>query len=96
MLGSDAARIRRLAKYLDGFATAFVRDAQVNNAQRYVRGLLSDAKRKNMEGMLHRLADPGQYQTLQHFITHSTWSAGAIWDRLREVDAGSPRAVPRR
>jgi len=85
VLGSDAARIRRLAKYLDGFATAFVRDAQVDNAQRYVRGLLSDAKRKNMEGMLHRLADPGQYQTLQHFITHSTWSARSIWDRLREL-----------
>jgi SRSO17 transposase len=84
VLGSDAARIRRLAKFLDGFATAFVRGAQLDNAQRYVRGLLSDAKRKNMEGMLHRLADPGQYQTLQHFITHSTWSADAIWERLRE------------
>jgi SRSO17 transposase len=48
-----------------------------------VRGLLSDAKRKNMEGMLQRLSDPGQYQTLQHFITHSTWRADAVWQALR-------------
>jgi SRSO17 transposase len=67
-----------------GFAGCFVRDSQPGNAHRYVRGLLSDAKRKNMEGMLHRLCDPGQYQTLQHFITHSTWQADAIWQRLRE------------
>jgi SRSO17 transposase len=48
-----------------------------------VRGLLSDAKRTNMDGMLQRLSDPGQYQTLQHFITHSTWSAETIWEQLR-------------
>ena len=82
---SDSAvnRLKRLAKYLDGFAGCFVRDGQTGNAHRYVSGLLSDAKRKNMEGMLHRLSDPGQYQTLQHFITHSTWQADAIWQRLR-------------
>jgi SRSO17 transposase len=38
-----------------------------------------------MEGMLQRISDPGQYQTLQHFITHSTWSAEAVWQRLREL-----------
>ena len=83
MLGNDVRRLKRLAKYVEGFASAFVRGGQTDSAQRYVRGLLSDAKRKNMEGMLHRLRDPGQYQTLQHFITHSTWDAGAIWRRLR-------------
>ncbi len=83
LLIGDAFRVRRLAKFLDGFATAFVRGAQSDSAQRYVRGLLSDAKRKNMEGMLRRLADPGQYQALQHFITHSTWRSEPIWERLR-------------
>ncbi len=68
---------------MEGFAGAFVRGGQTDSAQRYVRGLLSDAKRKNMEGMLHRLRDPGQYQTLQHFITHSTWDAAAIWRQMR-------------
>jgi SRSO17 transposase len=82
--GDDVRRLKRLAKYVEGFASGFVRGGQTDSAQRYVRGLLSDAKRKNMEGMLHRLRDPGQYQTLQHFITHSTWQASEIWRRLRE------------
>jgi SRSO17 transposase len=76
-------RLERLAKYVDGFARAFVRGGQSGSAHRYVSGLLSDAKRKNMEGMLERLSNPGQYQTLQHFITHSTWPAAAVWDQLR-------------
>jgi SRSO17 transposase len=80
---SDVNLLKRLTKFLDGFAGAFVYGGQAGNALRYVRGLLSDAKRKNMEGMLQRLSDPGQYQTLQHFITHSTWRADAIWHALR-------------
>ncbi len=84
MLRSDTQLLQRLAKFIDGFAGAFVRGGQSGNAHRYVRGLLGDAKRKNMEGMLRRLSDPGQYQTLQHFITHSTWSADEVWHRLRE------------
>ena len=83
MLRADVNLLKRLTKFLDGFAGAFVRGGQTGNALRYVRGLLSDAKRKNMEGMLQRLSDPGQYQTLQHFITHSTWRADAIWQELR-------------
>ncbi|MGA1354814.1 MAG: transposase, partial [Candidatus Limnocylindrus sp.] len=75
--------MKRLTKFLDCFAGSFVRGGQSGNALRYVRGLLSDAKRKNMEGMLQRLSDPGQYQTLQHFITHSTWESDAIWEQLR-------------
>ena len=83
MLRTDVNRLKRLTKFLDDFAGSFVRGGQSGNALRYVRGLLSDAKRKNMEGMLQRLSDPGQYQTLQHFITHSTWSAETIWEQLR-------------
>ncbi len=83
MLRSDVNRLKRLTKFLDCFAGSFVRGGQSGNALRYVRGLLSDAKRKNMEGMLQRLSDPGQYQTLQHFITHSTWESDAIWEQLR-------------
>jgi SRSO17 transposase len=79
LLRDDVNRLKRLTKFVDGFADAFVRGGQSGNAHRYVRGLLSDAKRKNMAGMLRRLSDPGQCQTLQHFITHSTWSADEIW-----------------
>lgn len=77
--------MKRLAKYLDDFARSFHRRSQRDSARRYVQGLLSDAKRKNMEGMLRRLADPGDYQTLQHFITHSTWDAKSVWKRLRSL-----------
>jgi len=49
-----------------------------------VKGLLSDAKRKNMEAMWGRITDAGDYQALQHFITHSTWSSDRVWESLRE------------
>jgi SRSO17 transposase len=87
LLRSDVQLLRRLAKYVNGFADAFVHGGHAGSAERYVRGLLSDARRKNMEGMLRRISDPGQYQTLQHFITHSTWQADAIWRQLRERSA---------
>lgn len=38
-----------------------------------------------MQPMHGRLSDPGSYQGLQHFITHSTWEARRFWQRLREV-----------
>ncbi len=37
-----------------------------------------------MEGMWGRIDDPGEYQSLQHFITHSTWSADKFWETLRQ------------
>jgi hypothetical protein len=81
MLGEEReeaapGRLKRLTKLLDGFAGAFMRGGQSGNALHYLLGLLGDAKRKNREGTLQRLCGPGQYQTLQHFITHSTWDAG--------------------
>jgi len=76
------ALMKRLARFLDGFASCFVRGAHAGHAKRYVMGLLSDAESKNMEGLLSRLAEPGDYQSLQHFITHSTWSASRVWERL--------------
>ncbi len=38
-----------------------------------------------MQPMHGRLSDPGSYQGLQHFITHSTWEARPFWRRLREL-----------
>jgi len=38
-----------------------------------------------MQAMHGRLSDPGQYQTLQHFITHSPWDAARVWTHLRTV-----------
>src|SRR5262245_61852950 len=74
--------MKRLAGFLDRFSPCFSRDAHPGHAKRYVQGLLSDAESKNMEGLLSRLAEPGDYQSFQHFITHSTWEAGRLWERL--------------
>ena len=73
----------RLARFLDGFASSFVRSAHVGLASHYLEGLLGDAKRKTMEGMVTRLTEPVHYQVFQHFITHSTWEVEPVWKRLR-------------
>jgi SRSO17 transposase len=46
---------------------------------------LNDSDRKSMQPMHGRLSDPGSYQNLQHFITHSPWEVRPFWRRLREV-----------
>ncbi len=76
--------LERLAAFLDGFASYFGRHGRTDSARRYVKGLFSDAKRKNMECMWGRITDRGDYQALQHFITHSTWSSERVWDGVRE------------
>jgi len=45
----------RLGEYIHSFAAYFTRKKHSDSAQRYVRGLLSDAKKKNMHGMCGRL-----------------------------------------
>ena len=75
--------LQRLAKFVDGFASCFGRRGREDAARRYVKGLLSDAKRKNMQCMWGRITDRGDYQALQHFITHSTWPSHRVWEALR-------------
>jgi len=79
------ALLTRLGAFLDQFAGCFNRRAQRGYASRYVQGLLNDSERKSMQPMHGRLSDPGSYQGLQNFITHSTWEARSFWRRLREV-----------
>lgn len=38
-----------------------------------------------MQPMHGRLSDPGSYQGLQHFITHSSWTVRPFWQRVREL-----------
>lgn len=58
-----------------------------------------------MQPMHGRLSDPGSYQGLQHFITHSPWEVRPFWRRLRELmparhgilaidDTGLPKQGP--
>lgn len=75
--------LQRLASFVDGFAGCFGRRGREDAARRYVKGLLSDAKRKNMQCMWGRITDRGDYQALQHFITHSTWQSHKVWKALR-------------
>jgi SRSO17 transposase len=79
------ALLKRLGQFLDQFAGCFGRRAHRTYASRYVQGLLNDSERKSMQPMHGRLSDPGSYQGLQHFMTHSTWEARVFWQRLRAV-----------
>lgn len=79
------ALLTRLGTFLDQFTTCFSRSAHRTYASRYLQGLLNDSGRKAMQPMHGRLSDPGSYQGLQHFITHSTWEARPFWRRLREL-----------
>ncbi len=72
----------RLGTFLDQFAGSFSRRAQRTFASRYVQGLLNDSARKSIQPMHARLADPGSYQALHHFVTHSTWDPRRCWRRL--------------
>src|SRR5258708_6303707 len=38
-----------------------------------------------MQPMHGRLSDPGSYQGLQHFITHSSWAPRPFWRQLRDL-----------
>ena len=79
------ALLTRLGTFLDQFTSCFGRHAHRTYASRYLQGLLNDSDRKSMQPMHGRLSDPGSYQGLQHFITHSTWDVRPFWRRLREL-----------
>src|ERR1700687_1848058 len=90
-LSESTARavLGRLGKFLDRFAGCFGRRTQRDGASRYIHGLLNDSERKSMQPMEARLPlnDPASYQRVLHFISHSPWSATAVWTRLVTVVA---------
>jgi SRSO17 transposase len=79
------ALLTRLGTFLDQFTRCCGRHAHRTYASRYLQGLLNDSERKSMEPMHGRLSDPGSYQGLQHFITHSSWAVRPFWQRQREL-----------
>ena len=83
--GPARALLRRLGQYLDGLSACFSGQPQREAASQYLDGLLNDSERKSMQAMHGGLSDPGQYQALQHFITHSPWDAARVWAHLRTV-----------
>lgn len=79
------ALLTRLGAFLDHFVGGFGRRAHRTYASRYVQGLLNDSERKSMQPMHGRLSDPGSYQGLQHFITHSSWEVRPFWQHVRAL-----------
>lgn len=79
------ALLTRLGAFLDQFVGGFGRRAHRTYASRYMQGLLNDSERKSMQPMHGRLSDPGSYQGLQHFITHSSWEVRPFWQQLRAL-----------
>ncbi len=78
-----AAWLKRLFKWMERFEPCFGHVAQREAFRRYLRGVLSDSRRKSMEAMWARVSDPGTYQAFQHFISHAPWEAERLWTRLR-------------
>jgi SRSO17 transposase len=70
---------------MDGFSACFSRRPQREAASQYLEALFNDSERKSMKAVHGRLSDPGSYQALQHFITHSPWDATRVWAHLRTV-----------
>jgi SRSO17 transposase len=79
------ALLRRFGQFADQFGDCFNRRAQCDAATQYLDGLFNDSERKSMQAMHGRLSDPITYDALQHFITHSPWSADRVWSRLRDL-----------
>lgn len=79
------ALLTRLGAFLNHFVGGFGRRAHRTYASRYMQGLLNDSERKSMQPMHGRLSDPGSYQGLQHFITHSSWAVRPFWHELRAL-----------
>ena len=79
------ALVGRLADFVVRFADCFGRESQHDALRRYIEGALSDAPRKSMQGIWERTRDAGDYQALQHFITHSPWEPRDLWKVLRET-----------
>jgi SRSO17 transposase len=60
----------------------FARKDQRRWGQVYLRGLLTDGKRKSVEPMAARLGEEGNRQALAHFVTTSPWDPSHIRARL--------------
>jgi SRSO17 transposase len=67
---------------INGIARIFPSEPSFKNAQKYMRGLLSHAERKNGWQMAEAVGDETPY-ALQQFIYRSPFSADAVRDYLR-------------
>jgi len=77
MTPEQIAEVRpRLAEFAAGMLGGLARSDQRAAGELYVRGLLTDGRRKSMQPMAERLG--ADHQRLQQFITSSTWDYVAV------------------
>src|SRR5512136_472027 len=62
--------------YIALFASAFERPEQLERSKTYVRGLLGDATRKNVEQMALGLGE--NVRNLQYFVGQSPWKTEPV------------------
>jgi SRSO17 transposase len=67
-----------MAAYIEQFAPAFRRSEQLEWSQNYLRGLLGDASRKNIERIALELGE--NVRSMQHFIGQSPWEQEPVID----------------
>jgi SRSO17 transposase len=82
----DIAKLGKLlAQFLAGFACCFVRPQGRSLLNVYVRGLLSDVQRKNVEAIaLDQKVAP---RTLQRFLASIVWDEQKLRDRCQQIVA---------
>src|SRR6516225_3862187 len=77
MTPEEIAEVRpRLVEFAAGMLGGLARSDQRAAGELYVRGLLTDGRRKSMVPMAGRLG--ADHQRLQQFITSSTWDFAAV------------------
>jgi len=65
-----------MSAYVEMFEPAFRRAEQLEWSQRYMQGLLGEARRKNVERMALELGE--KVRSMQHFIGQSPWEAEPV------------------
>jgi SRSO17 transposase len=70
----------RLERFMDPFVECFVRSEQVEHAQTFVQGLLSDLEHKNAESIAYRFGQ--ERMPLQWFLGMSDWDHEPLRDEL--------------
>ncbi len=88
MTPEQIAEVRpRLLEFTAGMLGGLARSDQKAAGELYVRGLLTDGRRKSMQPMAERLGV--DHQRLQQFITSSTWDYVAVRRNVARWFAGS-------
>ena len=87
MTPGEIAEVRpRLLEFTAGMLGGLARSDQRAAGELYVRGLLTDGRRKSMQPMAERLGV--DHQRLQQFITSSTWDYAAVRRNVARWFAG--------